>query len=123
MRNVLLLLLLTTTTFAETVYVSRVIDGDTIEVDHSRRIRMLGYNTPERGEKHFYKATWQLALLVFRKHVELEVDTKDRYGRELGVVKVHGNCVNSRMRLRYPDTRYDHLQTKRQVELFNECAK
>jgi endonuclease YncB( thermonuclease family) len=33
----------------ETVLVSRVIDGDTVELPDGRRIRYLGIDTPERG--------------------------------------------------------------------------
>ena len=39
----------------ESVFVTRVIDGDTIETENST-IRLLGINTPERGKEYYGEA-------------------------------------------------------------------
>ena len=55
----------------ETVIASRIIDGDTIVVNNVS-IRLLGMNTPERGEKYYQEAKNYLALLISNKTIWLE---------------------------------------------------
>ncbi len=70
--------------------VTYVIDGDTIEVDEEERVRYLGINTPESGRPYFTEATNENKRLVEGKEVKLELDvqTKDQYGRTLAYVWV-----------------------------------
>ncbi len=80
------------------VKVDRVIDGDTIEVNDSS-IRLLGINTPERGEKYYKEAKKFLEQEVWNKKVRLEYgkDKTDRYGRELAYLILDGRNVNLKM--------------------------
>lgn len=77
--------------------VTRIIDGDTLEVD-GRRIRLVGINTPERGELGFYEATNFLeSLCPIGSKAGLDIDDaepKDKYGRTLAVVYCRGINVN-----------------------------
>ncbi len=76
--------------------VSRVIDGDTVELATKERVRLLGINTPERGQ-HFYKESKDyLKGLVENKTVFLEsdVEDKDKYGRLLRHIYMGGLFVN-----------------------------
>lgn len=76
--------------------VTRVIDGDTIVISNGDRIRLLGINAPEKGEKYYEESTQRLEELVYDKEVKLERDKldKDKYGRLLRYVYTDDNFVN-----------------------------
>ena len=87
----------TTTTTAPTVTVTRVVDGDTLEVSTGDTVRLIGIDTPERGECGYDEATNLLRLMVDQKPVSLvpgAQDDRDRYGRILRYVEVDGGDVN-----------------------------
>jgi endonuclease YncB( thermonuclease family) len=106
--------------------VTRVIDGDTLEVfcpsrdpRNPERVRLIGLQTPEKGERRYYTAAWDLEVLSAGE-VNVERFGKDRYGRTLGLVESRKGCVNVLMRKRYPDTKYDRLLTKKQRDALKE---
>lgn len=70
--------------------VTRVIDGDTIELGNGESVRVVGIDTPERGECGFDAATANMERLVLGKRVRLTVSDEDtdRYGRLLRYVDV-----------------------------------
>ena len=79
----------------ETYGVSRVIDGDTIELENGEKVRYIGIDTPElkgRDGKECFadRAKQANTRLVEGKIVRLEKDVseKDRYGRLLRYVYV-----------------------------------
>ena len=79
--------------------VTRVVDGDTIDVrlaDGIYRVRYIGMNTPERGEDCYREATAANRRLVAGKTVALVADVApvDRYERLLRYVYVDGVFVN-----------------------------
>jgi micrococcal nuclease len=84
----------------EEVFVVRVIDGDTIEIARNETlketIRLLGINTPERGEKYYKEAKEFLESLVLNRTIELEKlrEDKDKYGRSLRYIFAAGKNVN-----------------------------
>jgi micrococcal nuclease len=70
-----------------------VVDGDTIDVGGLGRVRVIGIDTPERGECGFETASKRLAALVLGERVVLVQaagDDVDRYGRLLRYVDVDG---------------------------------
>lgn len=71
-------------------HVSRVIDGDTLELRGGETVRLLGIDTPEYGEPYYLDAKLFLHALVCHKAVRLELDqTKyDVYYRLLAHVYV-----------------------------------
>src|SRR3989338_8949420 len=79
-----------------TSFVSKVIDGDTLELETGERVRLLGINTPEKGQPYNQEAAEKLKQLVEGKSVQLEQDTndKDQYGRLLRYVYVGKTFVN-----------------------------
>jgi micrococcal nuclease len=86
----------------ETATVSRVIDGDTIDVilnGEVQRVRYIGMNTPERDETCYAAATQANAGLVEGQTVRLVKDTSetDRYDRLLRYVYVGDVFVNARL--------------------------
>lgn len=76
--------------------VTKVIDGDTLDIQDGTRVRMLGINTPEKGQSYFEEATDRLKELVLEKEVCLERDKSDKgkYGRLLRHVFIDGKNVN-----------------------------
>lgn len=83
----------------EQALVSRVIDGDTIELQNGRRVRYLGIDTPESGEYYGAEATTRNKELVEGKVVELQRGERDEdeYGRLLRYVYVDGVFVNAEL--------------------------
>jgi micrococcal nuclease len=68
--------------------VREVIDGDTIVLSDSRKVRYLGINAPEHGQPYAREATGLNRRLVSGLPVRLEFDQlrEDRYGRLLAYV-------------------------------------
>lgn len=68
-----------------TATVTRVIDGDTVVLANGERVRLLGIDTPERGECYFEESRDYLAWWLDRAVVTLESDGRDtdEYGRLL----------------------------------------
>lgn len=99
----LVLLCFATGVFAGTLHgeVIRVADGDTVTVldrqKRSFRVRLAGIDAPERSQAFGTRARQHLAALVFRKHVSVEHEKVDRYGRIVGKVVIDGVDVNLEM--------------------------
>jgi micrococcal nuclease len=78
--------------------VTHIVDGDTLDVRLAsgklERIRVIGIDTPERGDCYFAKATERTRQLAMSKPVVLRgdptQDTRDRYGRLLAYVWIPG---------------------------------
>jgi endonuclease YncB( thermonuclease family) len=70
---------------------AHVVDGDTIELDDGTRVRLIGIDTPERGECGYVEATRHLDELIDGKTLTLTPGAQqdsDRYGRLLRYVDV-----------------------------------
>lgn len=80
----------------ETVFVTKVIDGDTFKTSNGETIRLLGINAPEKHKYYYEESTEYLRDLIENKHVRLEGDetNKDWYGRELRYVYIDNKFVN-----------------------------
>ena len=78
--------------------VVKIADGDTLTLLTSTKdqvkIRLAGIDTPERKQPFGNRAKQALAKLAFQKQALIEAETKDRYGRTVGVVFVDGLNVN-----------------------------
>src|SRR5213593_1972896 len=113
--------------------VVRVVDGDTIHVrlaDRVEKVRYIGVNTlevhhPRKGEEPGGREAAEVnRQLVDNKHVRLELDvqSRDRYGRLLAYVWVGDIMINAELvRLGYaqvmtvpPNVRYQALFLKLQ---------
>lgn len=79
-----------------TSIISKVIDGDTVELSNGETIRLIGINAVERGQKCYSEATDRLKELVEQKEVSLESDVTDRdkYDRLLRYLYVDDVFVN-----------------------------
>ncbi|MBI2084006.1 MAG: thermonuclease family protein [Candidatus Aenigmarchaeota archaeon] len=83
----------------EVAVVSRVVDGDTVELENGERVRLLGINSPESNEIYYKEAKEHLESMVGNKSVNLEptaVD-RDKYNRLLRYIFVDGSFVNLQM--------------------------
>lgn len=81
---------------ARTWAVTKVVDGDTIWVSRdgvSRKVRLIGIDTPETGQCGFTESTRNLRGIIGGQRVTLTAgarDDVDRYGRLLRYVDVRG---------------------------------
>ncbi len=66
----------------QTVFVSRVIDGDTLELENGQTLRLLNINTPEKNEQGYQNAK-DFLKSIENKTVEIEETGTDKYGRTL----------------------------------------
>lgn len=79
----------------EKVFVDRVIDGDTI-VSGNESIRLLGINSPEKGDLYYEEAKEFLENLVLNKTIELEFgkNKRDKYNRILAYLILKEENIN-----------------------------
>lgn len=98
-----------------TFLVTRVIDGDTIELENGERVRYIGIDTPESVDprtpiqcfgKEAAKKNEELALNQGVK-LEKDITDRDKYGRLLRYVYVNDTFVN----LELVKTGYAHAYT------------
>lgn len=88
-----------------TVFVERVIDGDTIELEGGERVRYVGVNAPESVDSRRKvqcfgnEASEYNKKLVLGKRVRLEADVEDRdkYGRLLRYVWLGDTMINEQL--------------------------
>jgi endonuclease YncB( thermonuclease family) len=75
-----------------TYLVTRVVDGDTLELGNGETVRLVGIDTPEIGECGYDRASAALGRLVTGRQVRLTMsdEARDRYGRQLRYVDVGG---------------------------------
>ena len=78
--------------------VVKIADGDTLTLltgsNEKIKVRLAGIDTPERKQPFGSEAKQALSKLVFQKKALIEVETKDRYGRTVGIVFVDGQNIN-----------------------------
>jgi len=80
------------------VHVDRIIDGDTIE-SNSTSIRLLGINTPERGELYYEEAKEFLEQEILNKTVGLKYGKEryDKYERVLAYIFLNNQNINLKL--------------------------
>ena len=93
------------------VRVTSVTDGDTVVVAGGERVRLIGIDTPERGQCGFHEASAALEALIGDRPVVLMPgarDDRDRYGRLLRYLDADGRDLNLEMvRSGHAIARYD----------------
>ncbi len=109
----------------ETFEVSRIIDGDTIELSNGDRVRLIGINTPETGQPYYNEATEKLRELIGTSTVTLkkDVDDKDRYGRLLRYIYVNDTFVNLEMVREGYAIAYDYELNVKYSDEFHEAEQ
>jgi len=102
-----------------TAKMERIVDGDTLVLTNGQKVRLIGIDTPERGEDYYFEAGDYLFNLTYNRTLYLEKDQseKDKYGRYLYYVYTNESFVNAEMILAgyaraypyEPDTKYAFL--------------
>lgn len=77
--------------------VTRVIDGDTIELESKQQIRLNNLKTPEEGMCGYEEAKSEMEKLAMGKVVKVEGEFVDDWGRLLGLVYTKDYLVNLEM--------------------------
>lgn len=80
--------------------VTRVIDGDTIEIDNAgaiERIRLWGIDAPERGAPLYSESKCCLATYIDKQTIEVEPLYKDRYRRIVAKTYLDGADIGVEM--------------------------
>ena len=80
---------------SESGIVTRIVDGDTVIIGN-QSVRLLGINTPERGEKYYSEAKNYTEAILFNKNVTLEFGKEryDLYKRELAYIYLNDELFN-----------------------------
>lgn len=91
-----------------TAIVEKIVDGDTLDLSvnlgfriyNRDRFRLLGIDTPERGQAGWAKATAALKNLI-PVGAEVIINTakpyRDKYGRWLATIYLDGQDINAKM--------------------------
>jgi micrococcal nuclease len=76
--------------------VIRVLDGDTVELSGGDKLRLIGIDTPERGEPFYDSARVYLEHQILGKSVDIRhsKQRRDHYGRLLGYVYYDSVFIN-----------------------------
>jgi len=77
----------------EKVKLKRAIDGDTLELEDGRVVRMLNINTPEKKE-NYYKEAKDFTKIFENKTLSFLFLGKDKYDRELAKVYYQDTYIN-----------------------------
>ncbi|TNH36295.1 thermonuclease [Campylobacter helveticus] len=89
--------------------VSKVIDGDTIELlaktskenpyNHiaKLKIRLYGIDAPEKKQEFGIQAKNYLSSLIFNEEVKIIVENQDKYGRLVGTIYFNNKDINKEM--------------------------
>lgn len=82
-----------------TFMVTRVIDGDTIEIETGERVRLICIDTPEISEDYYQEAKDYLTDIILNEEIELvkDVSETDRYGRLLRYVYNGNVFINGKL--------------------------
>jgi len=83
----------------ELFLVTRIIDGDTIEIETGERVRLICMDTPERGEPGYTEAAQYLQSLILNKEVKMVKDISEvgKYGRLVRYIYLDDLFVNEKM--------------------------
>ena len=77
--------------------VTKVIDGDSVELNGNEKLRLLGIDCPEKGDIFHDSALAVLSKLVLNREITLKFDNRrrDGYGRLLAYIYVDTLLVNA----------------------------
>ena len=102
--------------------VDRVIDGDTLVVQRDRalvKIRLFGIDAPEHDQPGGSQSKQALRSMVKGQALDVLPVDRDRYGRTVARLAIHGSDVGTMMvraGQAWQFTRYDHGRTLKQAE-------
>jgi len=114
---------------ATTVQVTRIIDGDTIELNDTIKIRLLGINTPEKNQPYYQQAKDYTTFLQ-NKTIQIESHGQDKYQRTLAHIYFQDKNINAQIlqqglaTLYYydHDTHYEELKQAEEFARLNNLG-
>ena len=80
--------------------VTRIIDGDNLELDNGKSIRLYGINCPEKKQKFSKEAIDLSTQLALNKQISIDYQpnySTDRWGRILGYVFIDDTFLNEQL--------------------------
>jgi micrococcal nuclease len=100
-KKYILLILILSPCLASAIKISRVIDGDTFELENGEKVRMIGINAPEATDIFGEESENHLKKILSIGDISLVPDNlskdRDRYGRLLRYVYLDTIDVNKKM--------------------------
>jgi micrococcal nuclease len=100
-RCIIVLFFITGSCFGIPATVSKIIDGDTFEIETGEKVRLIGINAPEITDIFGTESKTHLSQLILGKEVELLTDQisnkTDVYNRLLRYVYYNNIDINKRM--------------------------
>ena len=105
--------------------VTKILDGDTVQLAGGERVRYIGIDTPEKGEPFSEEAKELNQKLVLGKRIEIEFDVqeRDKYGRLLGYVYVDNIFVNAELVKAGLAVLYTYPPNVKHTEYFTKLQK
>ena len=80
--------------------VTRIIDGDNLELDSGQSVRLYGVNCPEKTQPLSQEAIDQTTKLALNQEIRIEYQPnyeKDRWGRILGYIFIGDTHLNQEL--------------------------
>ena len=80
--------------------VTRIIDGDNLELDNGKSIRLYGINCPEKNQKFSQEAINLSAKLALNQQITIDYQpnySADKWGRILGYVFIDDTFLNQEL--------------------------
>ncbi len=108
-----------------TAQVTRIIDGDTLSLDNSQKIRLLGINTPESNQPYYQEAKKFLTQKTQNKTIQIESQGPDKYSRILAHIFIDNENINAQILSQGLATLYyyDHDQYYDELKKAEEFAR
>lgn len=107
-------------------HMTRMIDGDTFEVENGERVRLASINAPEQGECYAKEASEALENLLKGKTLRLQTDVedKDNFGRSVRYVTVLNDVGDNIVVNRYMvENGYAKYASSKNILLKTEIVK
>jgi len=137
-KNIILLILFVTSfTFyysitddknIQTAKVIQILDGDTLILNDSTKIRLLGINTPESSQPFSIQAKEFLENQVLNQTIQIEKIGKDKYSRTLAYIFKNSSNINELLLLNGLATLYyyetdSYYKTLKKAEKFAQTSQ
>lgn len=106
---------------AETAFVTRVIDGDTIELEDGRRVRLRGIDAPELRDTYGDIAKRKMELYTLDRRVTLHNPVPAAYGRIEATVQWSTRDVGALMLLHGHATHWERYTRGEQRDRYRNC--
>lgn len=129
MRSVLLsvFIFITCSVYAITGKVIKIADGDTFTLlvgTGQVRVRLAGIDCPEKKQPYGQVARQFTSDAIFGKTITVDEQSKDRYGRTIGIVHMPNGCIlNEELLHAGLAWHYKQYSRNKQWAWYEQCAR